>query len=619
MRREWQPEDLIACWTLLDGDRPLVGNKRGPTRLGFALMLKFFELEARFPRHAGEIPQAAVDYVASQVKVDPEALSDYRFSGRTFEYHRAQVRGSFGFREAAVSDEGALSAWLAEEVCPVELREERLREALLARCRAKKIEPPSASRAGRVVGSAKAAAEQRFCARTMARLPEEDAERLEELIAEGDAAGGFRDGGGAEGRSGVGRGMLAELKADPVRVGLDTLLREVGKLGRVRAIGLPDGLFEGSSEWLVEAWRARAARTYPSDLRNSPRPVRITLLAALVWSRAAEVTDSLVDLLIAVVHKMDVRAEKKVEGELLEDLKRVRGKQGILFSLAEAAVEHPDETVRRALYPVVGEGTLKDLVREAKASDTAFRGRVRTVLRSSYSAHYRKMLPPLLAALSFRSNNAAYRPVMEALEILSRYVGRDRVRHYDPAETVAIEGVVPAEWRGAVVDERGGRIERIPYELCALIALRDAIRRREVWVSGAGRWRNPEEDLPKDFEENRDVHYGSLGHPLDPAEFVGDLKARLSRALAAFDRGLAEGTTGGVRITTRRGRPWISVPKIEKLPEPRNLGALKAEVERRWGTIDLLDVLKEAALLTGFDEEFPSVASREVTDAETLV
>ena len=74
MRREWEPEDLIACWTLVDGDRALVGNKRGPTRLGFALMLKFFELEARFPRHAREIPSAAVDYVASQVKVAPGGL-----------------------------------------------------------------------------------------------------------------------------------------------------------------------------------------------------------------------------------------------------------------------------------------------------------------------------------------------------------------------------------------------------------------------------------------------------------------------------------------------------------------------------------------------------------------
>ncbi len=159
MRRDWDPEDLIACWTLLDGDRTLVGNKRGATRLGFALMLKFFELEARFPRHSAQIPLTAVDYVASQIDVEAGALAGYRFSGRTFEYHRAQIREAFGFREATVSDEEALSVWMAEEVCPVELRDGPLREALLARCRAQKIEPPAASRIGRVMGFAKAAAE----------------------------------------------------------------------------------------------------------------------------------------------------------------------------------------------------------------------------------------------------------------------------------------------------------------------------------------------------------------------------------------------------------------------------------------------------------------------------
>lgn len=34
-----------------------------------------------------------------------------------------------------------------------------------------------------------------------------------------------------------------------------------------------------------------------------------------------------------------------------------------------------------------------------------------------------------------------------------------------------------------MIDDKG-RIERIPYELCALGALRDAIRRREIWVDG---------------------------------------------------------------------------------------------------------------------------------------
>lgn len=235
----------------------------------------------------------------------------------------------------------------------------------------------------------------------------------------------------------------------------------------------------------------------------------MTLLATLCACRLTEITDSLIELLLGVVHRVNARAENRVESELVADLKRVRGKQSILFALAEAAVEHPDETVRRALYPVVGKSTLRDLVREAKANEAAFRARVRTVLRASYSSHYRRMLPRLLAALDFRCNNSAYRPVTDAVVLLRRYAERDRVHFYDPAERVPMDGVVPASWRSAVV-EQGGRVARIPYELCVLVALRAAIRRREVWVAGAGRWRDPEDDLPTDFDSNRDVHYAAL-------------------------------------------------------------------------------------------------------------
>ena len=42
-------------------------------------------------------------------------------------------------------------------------------------------------------------------------------------------------------------------------------------------------------------------------------------------------------------------------------MKKVRGKEGILFRLADAAIGQPDKTVRTALYPVVGEKTLRDL------------------------------------------------------------------------------------------------------------------------------------------------------------------------------------------------------------------------------------------------------------------
>ncbi|MEV6864190.1 hypothetical protein AB0M44_24680 [Streptosporangium subroseum] len=268
---------------------------------------------------------------------------------------------------------------------------------------------------------------------------------------------------------------------------------------------------------------------------------------------------------------------------------------------------------------VGGEKTLKALAAEAAANEARYKARVRTVLRSSYSAHWRRMLAPLLKALELKCNNTAYRPVMDAIDLLKRYLEQPLKEgaFFDPAETVPLEGVVPEQWRAAVVDDKG-RVERIPYELCVLVSLRDALRRREIWVVGANRWRNPEDDLPADFEDNRDVHYAALGQPQDAGEFITALQGRLRASLDRFDRALAEGTTGGVSIVKKHGEPWVKVSPRGKQEEPESLVAIKAEIERRWGTIDLLDILKYAEFGTDFIAEFTSVATRENLSKEVL-
>jgi hypothetical protein len=195
------------------------------------------------------------------------------------------------------------------------------------------------------------------------------------------------------------------------------------------------------------------------------------------------------------------------------------------------------------------------------------------------------MLAPLLAALEFRCNNGAYRPVMDAIGLLARYAGTDSDQKlYAASEKVPADGVVPKAWLDSVADE-GGWVERIPYELCVLIALRDALRRREVYAQGAGHWKNPDEDLPGDFDDNRDVHYSELGKPLDATEFTDGLRRCLGDGLTRLDQSLAKGTAGGVRIITRQGSPWVSVPK--RLPRgvrvhrAARLQALAAAEEHR--------------------------------------
>ncbi|WP_327129513.1 Tn3 family transposase [Streptomyces sp. NBC_01727] len=601
MRQEWSPEELLASWTLVEGDWKLVANKTAVTRLGFCLMLKFFEIEARFPEFIEEFPQPAVEYVADLVKVPAAELAKYDLAGA--KRHRKQIREALGFRPATLDDEEQLTVWLATEVCPVELVKDRQREALVVECRARSIEPPGRTRTEKVLVAARNRWERVFCAQTIERMGEVGVARLLALVAEANEDGTT---------------LLAALKRDPGAVGLDSLLAEVNKLNDVRGLGLPEGLFADCSEKLVAAWRARAIKMYPSDFRDTAEDVRITLLAALCLSRQGEITDALGDLLVALVQKINARAERRVERQLTAELKKVRGKEGILFRLADAAIGKPDEVVRRALYPVVGEKTLRDLVAEAKANEKVFKAKVRTTLRSSYSSYYRQMLPPLLRTLGFRCNNTAYRPVMDALALLEKYAEVDgKTRFYDASDRVPMDGVVRKDWREAVVDDKS-RVERIPYELCVLVALRDAIRRREIYIQGAARWRNPEDDLPGDFEATRTVHYAAIRQPLDAREFITDLKQRMTNGLDRLSAALADGSAGGVKVTTRHGELWISVPKLEKLDEPTGLQALKDEVVRRWGVLDLLDVLKNTDFDTGFTDEFASVAAYERIDRAVL-
>ena len=83
----------------------------------------------------------------------------------------------------------------------------------------------------------------------------------------------------------------------------------------------------------MERYRRRVAVEAPHELRRHPQPARLTRLAAFAYLRGRSLTHDLVDLLIETIRHIGARAERKVERELLDDLKRVSGKQNLLFEL----------------------------------------------------------------------------------------------------------------------------------------------------------------------------------------------------------------------------------------------------------------------------------------------
>ena len=99
------------------------------------------------------------------------------------------------------------------------------------------------------------------------------------------------------------------------------------------------------------------------------------------------------------------------------------------------------------------------------------------------------MVPQVLQVLNFRSNNERHRPAIQALDLVKRYAGT-KGRTFLVEVQVPLDGVVRGLWREAVIekDAQGRqRVNRITYEICVLEALREQLRCKEIWVTGANR------------------------------------------------------------------------------------------------------------------------------------
>ncbi len=614
VKKNWSAEELIESWTLIPQELELVRNKVGGNQIGFALFLKYFQLMARFPDSPDEIPSLVISYIANQVGISESDYSDYNWQGRSAKVYRVEIRSLFNFKCATSQDSSEMSNWLIQEIIPNEQRIESITEIVYQRFRELRIEPPTPKQVERLIRHALAVSETKFCHQTLDQLTPAIREQIERLLITEETPN-TSDESRAQGQ--LKPSDFAFLKTDPGPVGLDSFLSEIDKLKRIRDVGLPTDLFIGVSPKLIKTYCQRAATEYPYDLRQHQPAVRYTLMAAFCLQRSQEIIDNLIELLIQIIQRIGTRAERRINQELVNDFKAVTGKTNLLFRIAEAAVAEPNGIIEKVIYPVVPQKTLRDLVAEYKATGIAYRQRVHTVMRASFAHRYRRMIPQLLSALEFRSNNDIHRPVIEALELLKKYA-YSKARYSAPTEEIPIDGVIKSGGKEILLEKDADgheRINRINYEISVLKALRERLCCKEIWVVGASRYRNPDDDLPTDFEQHRQVYYQALTLPEDVETFISDLQQKMASGLEKLDKGMPNNSDVTI---IGKGKGLIRLSPIEAAPEPINLKQLKAEINQIWHQTSLLDILKETDLRVDLTRNFKSMGTREIIDKETL-
>jgi len=593
----WSAEALRLHWVLQASEQHFLKGLPTPKRLVLGYYLKFFQRHARFPGRMEAIPEAVAQFLAEQIEYDgvlPSHVPEH--SDRRY---RRLVSDHLRLRRFDRAASAKCLAWLVAEVLPDAPQVSALDERMTAWFLANRFIRPEQSRLDKLLAQSEHRFDHMLCAKISGRMTSPHKHALDALLTTDEATSQF-----------------ALLARGPGGASVKAVQDAVARLDMVRSIGLPTHLLGGIHPDYITSLARRATSEDAWDMRRRPEVVRHALLSCFCATRGTDLTDDLGDLVISIIHKISARAESKVIKEYVADFRKAESKDTLLGKIVLAVDGQPDGDIPQVIYPVVPRETIRGLAQAYQADTPSFTTRVHHTIRRSYARHYRRVLPVILRALTFQASTSA-EPLLAALAVLTE--PSDRKPQFYAEGEVPIDGVIRPKWRDIVLELSPGgvtRVNRINYEICVLQTLREKLRTKEIWIEGAKRYCDPDQDLPADFNTRREHYFELLDQPQEADQFVQALRDDMRNALITFDQSFP--ANKDVTLKSRGGGTRLSLRPLKPQTDPVGLEDLKAELGRRWPMTSLLDMLKEVDLRTEFTTLFRAAGSRQTLPPEEV-
>ena len=73
MKRCWDEQELAEHWTAFGSEAALYANRTDRGKIGVAVLLNFFQFNARFPRYHNDVPGPVLAFVGEQLSISPTA------------------------------------------------------------------------------------------------------------------------------------------------------------------------------------------------------------------------------------------------------------------------------------------------------------------------------------------------------------------------------------------------------------------------------------------------------------------------------------------------------------------------------------------------------------------
>jgi len=581
-------------WKLGFDDFAFLERHQSPARLDLAIKLLSYRSYGRFFPYS-EIDDKIVYWVGDQLLITPSKAVAPVYSIRTDLRRRQQVIGYFSIHEHTQSDLNNLQNHLSNDPRFAEMSFTNLEDAMLRWCVANSVTAPPAKWMKRAHGALRQKVEAAIFSSINTALPESSRRALLSSIA-------------GEGT----HPSLLQMRQATGATSRDTFYIMAQRVSFANELSL--GMLEENklkSEWRGEIVR-RVEKLDPWEIRRMDEITQVGLYATFLASRMADFTDALVETLVNAVAKIQRSAEAKVAKAVGKQAKHIYDKDALLRDILSAALHNPERPIGDVVFDMLDRSAALSIVKN-RIEKSSWAEDVFALMRGSWGTYYRPMLQTLLSTVEFSSNNQHHKPLLEALDWISLQHGSKRQFHIR-RDKIIIEGVVPSKYNSAVINA-DGYLDRHAYELCTVISLREKLRSREIWVAGAEQYKNPDDDIPDDFEEERQTYYEELGLSEDAKAFSKRVKSELREQLAAFNTELPKNDKVKVAWTAK---PKFIVTPLTADKPPKTLETLKGSIAETWPMTSLLDMVKETALDTGFLREFTTAGHYQKIDPAAL-
>ncbi|GHO55785.1 DUF4158 domain-containing protein [Ktedonobacter robiniae] len=399
---EWTSEELGRFFWLTPEDMLQVKTCRGAAnRLGFALnLLLMRRLSCPFPEQ-GQIPPRIVQFVAMQLNVHPEALTEYALRRpQTRDEHLVQIRTYLGVRPYVhAQDQPQLTEYLLTRALQrddpavlLEEAEEWLRD--------KDILFPAESAIQKLIAQVRPQAEQHVFSAITRQLTPAQKQALEDLLQR------------EQGKRGS---TLAWLKEPAVKASPPAIKMLITKLETVRQLQVSSIELSALNRNRVRVLAHLGEKYHRDSLLRFSEEKRAALLVCYLQDLQQELLDRLLtsftDLLVGIFR----RTERKEQAHHITHGKALTHHVHTLRKVVKVVLDPavPDDQVRPQIFAAVPQTQLQEVYDDSGAKARPEDGQTFDLLLRHYP-FLRQFLPGLLTALEFTGTSAA-QPVVQAI------------------------------------------------------------------------------------------------------------------------------------------------------------------------------------------------------------